>query len=199
MIIFAPVLTWAAADAAQNNPANEGLRDVHGPVNYPSSYYAVFMILLIIALSALVQFLRKRNAGKIVKIEMPVDNRSPWEIACERFDELQRKSLLESGHYKEFYSCLSDIVRHYFELQFTIRAPEMTTEEFLRSLEGSRELSSSQKEALKKFLNSCDIVKFAKYIPGIDEGRASFKLARELVDETRPPALEDQALTTPKR
>ncbi len=39
-----------------------------------------------------------------------------------------------------------------------------------------------------EFLGLCDLVKFAKYVPGTDETRATVALAYRLVDETRAAA-----------
>jgi len=163
----------------------ESLRDIKGPVFFPSNYF--FLAILILALLAggiyaLIRFLKtKKKEGE----EVPVDPRMPWEIAHEQFDELEKSSLLKDGQFKTYYSQLSGIIRSYFENQFNIKAPEMTTEEFLRSLDKSHHLTSSQNDTLKQFLNSCDIVKFAKYIPPIEEGKESIQLARKLVEETK--------------
>ena len=66
-----------------------------------------------------------------------------------------------------------------------MKAPDMTTEEFLWSLEKSQYLTVTQNETLKQFLSSCDIVKFAKFIPGNEDGKESLVLARKLVEETK--------------
>ena len=50
----------------------------------------------------------------------------------------------------------------YLEEQFDLRAPERTTEEFLSELQHSTLLDYAQKETLGRFLNQCDMVKFAK-------------------------------------
>ena len=117
--------------------------------------------------------------------EQPVDARSPWEIAYEQLDRLDRSSYLSEGRFKEYFSELSGIIRLYFENRFEIRAPEMTTEEFLWSLERSQELAAVHKETLKKFMTSCDIIKFAKHIPRAEEAEEGFRFARQLIEETR--------------
>ncbi len=50
----------------------------------------------------------------------------------------------------------------------------MTTEEFLYYLGIIGHLNETQKTALKEFLNSCDMVKFAKYAPTIKGGVKEF-------------------------
>ena len=182
VIVLIVSATWGFA--ADNTPVS-GLLDIKGPVYFPSNH--ILLIILILALIAvgffaLVRFLRAKN--KRVEVAT-VDPRMPWEIATERFDKLESSSLLEEGDFKSYYSVLSGIIRQYFEDRFKVRAPEMTTEEFLWSLEKSRYLTADQNDTLKQFLNSCDIVKFAKYIPRIQEGKESIQLARRLVEETK--------------
>ena len=86
---------------------------------------------------------------------------------------------------KEIYIELSDIVRHYLENRFILRAPEMTTEEFLDKLKDTDMLSYDQKILLKDFLFHCDLVKFARYGPTEKEIDSSFKSAENLVDQTK--------------
>ena len=75
---------------------------------------------------------------------------------------------------------------NYIENRFKLRAPEMTTEEFLDSLKQTDALTAKHKELLAEFLNLCDIVKFAKFGPSITEIEESFNSARRFVEETRP-------------
>jgi hypothetical protein len=72
------------------------------------------------------------------------------------------------------------------EERFQFRAPERTTEEFLRELAGTDLLAGEQKESLGGFLESCDLVKFAKYEPGENELHGLHHSAVKLVEETEP-------------
>ena len=175
----------AQGQDAPSAVTTNALRDIQGPVSYPADFLLI-IIGLIVALAAAGIFLyRKLNRALQKPVPEQVDLRTPWEIAFDELNELQRKDLLEQGMLKEYYSSLSDIIRRYFERRFDVRAPEMTTEEFLWSLEASRDLTVGQKNTLKNFLSSCDIVKFAKYVPRAAEAQESFMLARQLVDETK--------------
>lgn len=87
---------------------------------------------------------------------------------------------------KPFCILVSDTTRLYLEERFEFRAPERTTEEFLRELGGTELLSPDQKESLGRFLESCDLVKFAKYEPGEPELRELHVSAVKLVEETEP-------------
>ena len=79
---------------------------------------------------------------------------------------------------------MSDTTRTYLEERFDFRAPERTTEEFLRELSGTDLLAREQKDSLGNFLASCDLVKFAKYEPGENELRGLHSSALRLVEET---------------
>jgi len=72
---------------------------------------------------------------------------------------------------KPFVIAVSDTTRTYLEERFQFRAPERTTEEFLRELAGTKLLLPDQKAGLGDFLAACDLVKFAKYEPGEPELR----------------------------
>jgi hypothetical protein len=85
----------------------------------------------------------------------------------------------------------ADTARTYLEERFNFRAPERTTEEFLRELGGTDLLVKEQKESLGKFLESCDLVKFAKYEPGEKELREWHSSAVKLVEETEPPEISN--------
>ena len=86
---------------------------------------------------------------------------------------------------KPFVIAVSDTARAYLEERFNFRAPERTTEEFLRELSGTDLLAKPQKESLGEFLQSCDLVKFAKYEPGEKELRELHGAALNLVEETK--------------
>jgi len=178
-------MIFALKGFAVDNLPIESLRDIKGPVLFPSNYLLLVITLLALLAGGMYALMRFLRTKKEEVEEIPVDPRMPWEIAAEQFDELEKSSLLEDGQFKTYYSQLSGIIRSYFENQFDIKAPEMTTEEFLWSLDKSHHLTSSQNDTLKQFLNSCDIVKFAKYIPQIKEGKESIQLARKLVEETK--------------
>jgi hypothetical protein len=87
---------------------------------------------------------------------------------------------------KPFCILVSDTIRTYLEERFTFRAPERTTEEFLYELQGTDLLAGEQKEKLGEFLESCDLVKFARYEPRETELKSLHDSALRLVEETAP-------------
>ena len=109
----------------------------------------------------------------------------PHEKAYTALYTLRAKDLPMKGKSKEFYTELSAIVRQYIEDRFCMRAPEMTTEEFINFVKNSDLVTRDQKNILKMFLFECDKVKFAKHLPKQIEMLDSFKIAENFVDETK--------------
>ena len=85
---------------------------------------------------------------------------SPIERAWVELDRLLKKGLPGRGRYKDFYVELTMVVRRYIQRKYGIRAPHLTTEEFLAEVvAGGDRLASPA--SLKQFLESADMVKFA--------------------------------------
>lgn len=163
----------------------EGLRAIKPPVALPSHLALLWILAGLLIAGVLAYFLfrsfRARGPRSCAAVALPA-----YLIALQRLEDLRAQNLPATGRVKEYYSILSDIVRHYLEDFLLLRAPEMTTEEFLYSLRSSADLTTAQKDSLKDFLGSCDLVKFAKYRSNISEMEHSFDLAQKLVQETMP-------------
>ena len=115
--------------------------------------------------------------------------RPAYEVALEALSQLRAKQLPQAGQFEAYYVALSTIVRLYLEDGLKVRAPEMTTEEFLsavtRDTRPSR-LPLAQQRLLGAFLSQADLVKFARHIPSLAESEAAHEAAKRFVDETRP-------------
>ena len=159
------------------------IRDIRPPVYFETS--VLFLVIIgIVILSALLLILAIIVYKKFKKEEKgPLETaKSAHETAYEALEALRAKG---SGNIKEYFFELSCIIRRYIEDRFSMRAPEMTTEEFFAALKESGILSGTHKNLLKEFLTLCDIVKFARYGPTRDEIEESFNAAKVFVDETK--------------
>lgn len=125
-------------------------------------------------------YLRRKRVRELVRIFKPAH-----EIAYDRLRALVDEDLVGAGKIKEFYERISDILRHYIEHRFNLRAPERTTEEFLVELAGSDVLEPSDKENLGEFLKHCDLVKFAKHNPATEQIQKTFDLVKNFIDKTK--------------
>ena len=94
-----------------------------------------------------------------------VHRMSPIERAYYELDRLLKKGLPGRGLYKDFYVELTMVVRRYVERKYGVKAPNMTTQEFLgelaRRADDAMVAQIGDSAALKEFLESADLVKFA--------------------------------------
>jgi hypothetical protein len=111
--------------------------------------------------------------------------RSAYEIARSRLDRLIRQPLPTGAQIDGFFVELSGIVRRYLEDRFELRAPELTTEEFLESVSDSPDLSRDHQDLLQHFLRQADLVKFAGLQPGARDIQQALEAAGRFLDETR--------------
>jgi hypothetical protein len=167
-----------------NNGEKGDIRDIKGPVsllNLTYVYIILAMIAVTIVMSLIIILLKKRRKSE--KTLTP--SRPAHEIAYEALKELLNRNYLKAGKVQEYYFEMSNIVRHYIENRFHLKAPEMTTEEFLLTLNNSEVLNPAQKGIMREFLSHCDMVKFAKYLPDDKEIESSYDSAKKFVDQTK--------------
>jgi hypothetical protein len=164
-----------------NAQAAPDIRDIKPPLVIPNNWAWLWWLLggLVLAVVLLILWHRWRNRGKNVYVPPPI----PAHI---RAKQKLEEALALIAEPKTFCIAVSDTVRSYLEERFNFHAPERTTEEFLRELSSTDKLQPEQKESLGRFLESCDLVKFAKYEPGETELRDLHGAALRLVEETEP-------------
>lgn len=153
------------------------IKDIKGPLGFRNVYWGIFSLTLALA------FFLGIAAIVYVRLKRYVPIKLPHETALEELEAI-RAQYLQGGGVKEFYVGVSDCVRHYIEHAFKLKAPEMTTEEFLDSLKDSPALTLDQKNLLKGFMNACDMVKFAKYTPSSIEAESVYTTAKNFIHET---------------
>jgi len=142
---------------------------------------ALFVILFVIAL---IYVIRKRKKGEAIIPRKLQPQRPPHEIAYEELQRLADSDWLETKKIKLYFSEISDIIRRYVEGRYQIIAMEMTTTEVLDQLQ-SIEIDGIHFELFVIFLEACDLVKFAKYIPSENENKEIMNQAVQIVDETK--------------
>ena len=125
-------------------------------------------------------YLRRKRVAKLIRIFKPAH-----EIAYERLRALVKDDLIKAGKIKEFYERISDILRHYIEHRFNLRAPERTTEEFLAELASANVLGEPDRQSLAEFLQHCDLVKFAMYDPTNEQIQKTFDLVKNFIETTK--------------
>lgn len=186
------VVTIAGMIDESADPSKLAPREIAGPIGVPRRrpylwYAAAAALLGLAVVVAMIFWRRRRRAGGEAAA------RPPHEVALEALTQLRRSRLLEEGRAAEFYVRLSAIVRQYVEGRYHLRAPEMTTEEFLKAAQSSRELPAEFRGRLGGFLAEADLVKFARLVPTLEQGERAFDAARDFVARTQPAVEETNA------
>ena len=118
---------------------------------------------------------RRRKHPEVIQPQ-----RSPREIAEEALSDLEQSDLSQSD-VKQFYVDLTGIVRRYLEQTTGVRAPEETTEEFLRDISNHNAFGVEVRRRLQEFLISADLVKFAGHQPLPEDVITALERARRFV------------------
>jgi len=160
------------------------IADIEDVVQMPSksSYWWLWAlgIVAIIAIASFCLCLRRKRVAELVRIFKPAH-----EIAYNRLRALVKEDLVKKGKIKEFYEQISNILRHYIEHRFNLRAPERTTEEFLIELSTADVLGAADRADLGEFLKLSDLVKFAKHNPTTEQIQETFDLVKNFIEKTK--------------
>ncbi|MGC8739108.1 MAG: hypothetical protein ACP5UA_10760 [Candidatus Hydrogenedens sp.] len=143
---------------------------------------SLLVISLLIAVACSI-YLWKRYYIKGKSIEEKVE--LPWEKAFRRLRDLKAKDLPSQSLYEPYYVQLTWILRYYIEDRFNIHAPEQTTQEFIETTMKEKVLTSEQQKLLYSFLSHCDKVKFAQFVPTIEQMEAGYNLVWNFIEDTK--------------
>lgn len=113
--------------------------------------------------------------------------RTAYDEAIARLRDLEARGAPTTEDADRWFVELSAIVRRYLEGRYEIRAPELTTEEFLQTVATAKQaaLARAHRELLADFLERCDRVKFAGYRPESNESLGTLTSARAFIEDTR--------------
>lgn len=161
------------------------IEDIEDVIEIPkkASYWWAWPLIVIVLTGAgtgLWLYLLHKRDKALVRFFKPAH-----ELAYERLRALVKEDLVATGKIKEFYERISNILRHYIEHRFSLRAPERTTEEFLTELAKTDVLAASDKKRIGEFLEHCDLVKFAKHTPTTEQIQKTFDLVKEFIEKTK--------------
>jgi len=131
-------------------------------------------------------FLRKLRANRraLKAAEIPVDLRSPDQIAVERLKKIPMQEWIREGDFKKLYFEVSNALKEYFGARFRFDASEATTQELLLGLEESN-LSESILEETEALFQILDRVKFTDYLPEHREASIIITSAVKIIKKTR--------------
>ena len=178
--------------------AGQAMKPPLGPLELPSDKSPTFWVTTILVTLgtagclafAVVAWIKRRRRGI---------RRNAYEIARARLDELLRRQYpQDEAGVQRFFVAISAIVRRYLEDRYDLRAPDLTTEEFLNLAGAAGGLSSEHQKLLQNFLRQADLVKFAGIQATQEEIDRSKDLAIRFLEETRENAPLIEASDSPE-
>lgn len=165
---------------------NAEIKDIKPPLRVPLDWKMILLyVLLGLALIALALYFYRRYMKAHRKIERtePAVYKTPYQKAVEELELLRAKNLWQAGQLKLYYTEVTDIMRRYFESQYGIQALESTSDEFIEQVK-SKHFGNAVLLPLSGFLNTADLVKFAKYIPDNQMNSGMIERAFEILSVT---------------
>ena len=151
-VVFAPP---AAREAATGEMEIAPKRDLP-PLSWKLVGVSSAILAGLAALAALAYLVIRK-----IRLMVKIHRMSPIERALYELDVLLKKGLPGRGFFKDFYVELTMVVRRYIERRHAVKAPNLTTEEFLRAAQANAAFTPEAIAELKRFLESADLVKFA--------------------------------------
>jgi len=142
---------------------------------------AIIAAITLLSLAVIHWVIRKK---KKISVQAPVlkNNLTPLQWAMAELDKLQQQKLYNNGQVKKHYSELTNISRNFFYLQMHQPSLHQTTDEWMMSLQ-SLPVKSESKTSFIQLLRLADAVKFAKYVPPMDENETSVETTRTMLHD----------------
>jgi hypothetical protein len=166
--------------AQTNTPPDDEIDDIRPPYFYLGgfSWWWLALGLLALAAVAVILFLLLRGNRQL-------SAKSAYELALEKLE--QARALIREDTPIPYAVMVSETVRSYLGQRFHSPSTRRTTEEFLRQMEADRATPLAEhRDLLGKFLQSCDLVKFARYQPTLSELEGVQQRACDFVLATKP-------------
>jgi hypothetical protein len=168
---------------------SQAFKDLKPPLSVPWTLAEIAIYVGIVLLVAALCYLaywywKRRKRTKKGEVYVPPP-KAPHLLAYEELAVLKEKKLWQQGLTKQYYSEATEILRRYVERRYAVMALEETTDEILDGLR-SKQLSKDVMAETEKILRRADLVKFAKYEPGIPEHEEMIVVVHDVVDKTKP-------------
>jgi hypothetical protein len=174
------------------------IKDIKPPMSAPwlfedfLPYLIAFLVLAALAGGFYYYWRKKKQKQDLlanIKVIIP-----PHREALTALRVLEEKKLWQQGMVKQYYSEVTEIIRHFFERRWGIIALELTTDEILIQMKHIPDALKVWKE-MESFFITADLVKFAKYEPSPaeheNEMRSAYEIVRMMVPKA-PVATETQ-------
>ena len=105
---------------------------------------------------------------------------TPLQWALTELDKLQQQALYNKSQVKKHFSELTNISRNFFHLELHQPTLQQTTDELMVKLQ-SLPVDNDAKISFIQLLRMADTVKFAKYLPPVDESERAIQTTKHML------------------
>jgi len=156
--ISLPDATSPAAPVV-NQAAEADIRGIRGPVEIPPVQdwqpWVMAALVALLAVAAITYWIRSAKRRAALRV---------LSAREQALADLQKaKELMSESSSREYAYAVSDVLRGFLEVRFSLPSTRRTTGEFLQSIDKNGVELGSYKETLRDFLNYCDLGKFGKW------------------------------------
>lgn len=165
------------------------IRDIKG-IEDPDFVFAdwlpmsSFLLLTVVLFAAAVfLYIRYKDNKPIIKVIHVEPQLLPHEKAEKIIESIKERNLSHASDPKDYYTSLTEALRVYISGRFGFSAMEMTSSEIVDKL-----LETNDKESLRQLqslFTVADLVKFAKYVPMLNENDANLLSAVAFINKTK--------------
>jgi hypothetical protein len=181
-----PLEVNVTSELGSDAPSLANLEPMVPPQPVPSASSMLWLALS--ALAILIGLVVVAVVSRRKRRETAPRRQTAEEIAHATLAALLAENLPGRRLFKEFYLRLTGIVRQYVEDTTGIRAPEQTTEEFLRDMRSRAVFPPERSVRLSEFLEAADLVKYAGQQPEAAQVEQAIVRAHEFVNLKPAPA-----------
>lgn len=179
----------------QIDTANFVMHPIKGQMRYPITFGEVLPWILlalgvIVVAYLLYRYIKYRRENRDF-FGKPIVKDPPHIVALRALDKLHSEKLWQNGKEKLFYTGITDTLREYIESRYGVSAMEKTSSEIMESL-SDQDIEKRVYSELDELFKTADLVKFAKYVPQIQENEDAIPVAVRFVNSTFMQELEDE-------
>ena len=180
--------------------SDELLKDLRPPADLSPPLWKHPVVLAIAALAVVASMvsaaflIHLHHRRRAAQPESEDDTRTPWEVAIQEIDGIERLDLPGNGRFKEHYALIFQVMQTYVRATFLENggrpdATDMTTDEIGTAVWQSS-LDRKNARLVVDLLLEADLVRFSNYPSSESEAYGALRQARDIVRDTKAVPVE---------
>lgn len=169
--------------------SNVELYDLKDPLDVALTWWERYRWYIIVAAVLLFFFLLWKFRARLrsQSVDQPILKKAlpAHEEALVALKQLAQEELWQNGRYKEYYSRLIDILRHYLERRYALKVMELTAGELSAKMQENQQVRYYWDQELKAAVEQSAMVKYAKEKPLPQQNEAAWQAVHQFVENSK--------------